>query len=225
MRLGVVCLTLLLTACKADLYGQLGEVEANRMLALLLFHQIPAEKVRDKEGYLLRVDPSRFVEAEELLRQSGMPHRQRVGIADLFPAGQLVSSPEQEAAKLRFIKGQEMENLLSRIEGVISADVSVAESVAREGEPATSASAAVYIQYSPAFNLAPREAELRALVSHGIPGLSPEQVSLVMQQADLPLTDPPPPAWRERVLLWGGVGGVLSVVLALTGWWFWRKRR
>jgi type III secretion protein J len=217
-------LLLVLTGCKTDLYSRLDQAEANRMMALLLSQRIEVDKQQAKEGITLRVDKSRFVEAVELLRQNGLPSKHRTGIEELFPSGQLVSSPEQEAAKLRYAKSQEMEKMLTHIEGVVSAEVSIAQND-NVDNPASSepVSAAVLIKYSPAVNLAAREAEIRALVSDGIPGLVPERVSLVLQRIMLRLTDPPPSPAPSPY--WQAVWALPLLAGLATGVWLWRRRR
>ncbi|TDR76588.1 type III secretion system inner membrane ring lipoprotein SctJ [Paludibacterium purpuratum] len=224
VRLLCLLMLMMLAGCKTDLYSRLEEGEANRMMALLLSNRIAVDKLRDKDGVTLRVDEARFVDAIELLRQNGLPRKPLVGIEDLFPSGQLVSSPEQEGAKLRYVKSQEMEKMLANIEGVIVAEVSVAQQSTAEGAADVPASAAVYIKYSPTVNLAAHEAEIRALVSDGIPGLAPQRVSLVLQRALVRLSDPP----REPPMLrWSVVVALLTLVGLFVGsaWLLWRRRR
>ncbi|MFL9708850.1 EscJ/YscJ/HrcJ family type III secretion inner membrane ring protein, partial [Aeromonas veronii] len=88
--------------------------------------RIQADKSVEKEGVTLRVDQDRFVDAVEVLRQNGLPRRRTVTMQDLFPSGQLVSSPEQEEAKLNYLKSQQLEKMLGSMDGVITAEVSVA---------------------------------------------------------------------------------------------------
>lgn len=224
-RLLILLLLLGLGACKTDLYTRLDEGQANQMMALLLYHQIPVEKLRDKDGIVLRVEQSRFVEAEELLRQNGLPQRRVARIEDLFPSGQLVSSPEQEEAKLRYLKSQQMEKMLASMEGVITAEVSVAQTRNVDGEASPPASASVLIKYSPAVNLDSREGEIRALISDGIPGLAPERVSLVLQRAGLRRMDDPPPALPWWRWLLAGLALALGTGLLLACGWTWRRQR
>ncbi|AXE30571.1 EscJ/YscJ/HrcJ family type III secretion inner membrane ring protein [Chromobacterium phragmitis] len=221
----LVC-ALLLIGCKSELYSKLDEAEANQMLALLMYNRIPAEKRADKEGVGLFVDEDRFVDAVEVLRQNGLPRRKAVGMQDLFPSGQLVSSPEQEEAKLNYLKSQQLEQMLSRMDGVIVAEVTVAQPRARDGEEAPPASAAVFIKHSPEVNLPAREAEIRALVRDGIPRLPAERISLSLQRADyryLPAQAQPAPSRLKTWLPWTAAGAALAVAAALA--LLWRRRR
>lgn len=117
----------LLSGCKSELYSKLDEKEANQMMALLIYNNIPADKRVEKEGVTLLVERERFVDAVEVLRQNGLPRRKTVTMQELFPSGQLVTSPEQEEAKLNFLKSQQIEKMLGSMDGVINAEVSVAE--------------------------------------------------------------------------------------------------
>ncbi|MFX7879231.1 hypothetical protein ABTK13_23455, partial [Acinetobacter baumannii] len=51
-----------MAGCKMTLYSNVGEAEANQMLALLMLRHIPAEKVVEKGGTVtLRVDKGEFI--------------------------------------------------------------------------------------------------------------------------------------------------------------------
>ncbi|VVE55843.1 type III secretion system inner membrane ring lipoprotein SctJ [Pandoraea sputorum] len=221
----LLCMLPLLAACKRELYSKLDEAEANQMLALLIYNKIPADKSTGKEGSTLRVDDEHFVNAVEVLRQNGLPRRKTVSMQDVFPSGQLVTSPKQEDAKLTFLKSQQLEKMLSSMDGVIVAEVSVAEPRVLEGETPGPNSAAVFIKYSPEVNLAARESEIRALVRGGIPGLAPERITLTLQRADYRYL--PAPVAPASPLPWpaiGAAGGTaLLGVLGAFGLW-WRRR-
>lgn len=95
-------LTFFLTACDVDLYRSLPEDEANQMLALLMQHHIDAEKKQEEDGVTLRVEQSQFINAVELLRLNGYPHRQFTTADKMFPANQLVVSPRKNSRRLIF---------------------------------------------------------------------------------------------------------------------------
>ncbi|PHV11498.1 type III secretion system inner membrane ring lipoprotein SctJ [Chitinimonas sp. BJB300] len=218
-KIFLLALPLLLTGCNVDLYSKLDEAEANQMMALLIYHQIPAEKQANKDGITVRVDDARFVDAVEVLRQNGLPRRKTVGIQDLFPSGQLVSSPEQESAKLLYLKSQQLEKMLNSMDGVVRAEVSVAEPRPRDNQSEQAASAAVFIKYSPEVNLPARTAEIRNLIRDGIPNLSPDRISVTLQRAEFRYLAPPKtPAPNAQAIpqrwLWAAGGGVL-LLLAL----------
>lgn len=222
----LLCALSLLVGCKSELYGKLDEIEANQMLALLIYNKIPAHKTVGKEGVSLQVEGDRFVDAVEVLRHHGLPRHKTTTMQDLFPSGQLVSSPEQEEAKLNYLKSQQLEKMLSSMDGVMNAEVSVAKPSARDGEPAEPASAAVFIKYSPEVNLPVRESEIRTLVRNGIPGLTPERISLTMQRAEYRYL-PQPEVSARSPMPWAvlvAVGGTMLMATLVAATWRWRRR-
>lgn len=183
MILGAV---LLLSGCKVDLYSNLSEADANQMLALLASNQIDGAKKTDKSGSLvLQVEKSDFVKAVEVLRQSGYPRRAYRSVDELFPSGQLVSSPAQEQAKILFLREQSLERMLSNIEGVISANVVIGGDVGDDGDKTgTTPSASVLVKYTPEVNLRSLSGQLKNLIHNALPGVSQEHISLIVQAVD-----------------------------------------
>ncbi|MBN3571863.1 type III secretion system inner membrane ring lipoprotein SctJ [Vibrio neptunius] len=182
-------MALLLTGCKVELYQNLPQSEANQMVALLMLNHIDASSETDvKTGKVtLKIEKDQFINAVELLRQNGYPKAEYVGIEQLFPSGQLVSSPAQEEAKMSYLKEQQLERTLSSMDGVISARVSIAQSDknASTGRTVMSdKSAAVYIKYSPEANLGNSESQIRNLIKNAVPDLQYENISLFLQPAD-----------------------------------------
>ncbi|MCX8565616.1 MAG: type III secretion protein J [Glomeribacter sp. 1016415] len=181
----VALLALSLTACKIDLYKDLSEAEANQMLALLILHQIDADKQSAKgDQVTVRVEKTQFVNAVEWLRQNGLPRKTVATMNDLFPAGQLVTSPAQEQAKITYLKEQQLEKMLRSIEGVIYAQVSIAQNSSPNRHETPTPAASVFIQYSPEHNLANREISIIGLIKNAVPNLQAENISLVLQPTD-----------------------------------------
>ncbi|RLV59782.1 EscJ/YscJ/HrcJ family type III secretion inner membrane ring protein [Parashewanella curva] len=188
-------LILLLAGCKVELYRNLSQEEANQMVALLRLNDISAStQVDDKTGMAtLMIDEHKFINAVALLRQNGLPKPKYADIEDLFPSGQLVTSPAQEEAKIAFLKEQQLERTLSNIEGVISARVSIAEPTQEDQfQVEQQKSASVYIKYSPQANLSTRENDIKGLVQNAVPGLSYERISLFLQAANYGYQSAPP---------------------------------
>lgn len=211
----------LLAGCKVDLYQDLSEQEANEMLALLLLRDIPANKQLLKGGLVsITVEKDRFSEAVEVLRQYGMPRKNTASIEDLFPSGQLVTSPTQEQAKILFLKEQQLEAMLINMNGVIRAQVSVAESAPQSRRDSPVLSASVLLKYSPDHNLNSRETDVRALVQKGVPNLKAENISVVLEPTEYRYRPQPEPvqniekydAWPERLrIALASALGVISV--------------
>ncbi|WP_240674563.1 type III secretion system inner membrane ring lipoprotein SctJ [Burkholderia stabilis] len=232
--LGFGLLASALAGCKTDLYSNLPETEANQMLALLMLRHIDADKKIIKDGNVtIRVKSDQFVSAVELLRQNGLPTRKVSTIEEMFPSGQLVTSPAQEHAKIQFLKEQQLEKMLRAMEGVINAQVSIAKSAGQDRRDPDLPSAAVFVKYSPEYNFAARVPEIRSLVVTGVPNLSPERISVVVQAADYryPKADAAAPNLSGRFegvrLRVAGVLAALAVCAALAGagyGWHQRKR-
>lgn len=160
--LAIVLMTLSLSGCDMELYSGLSEGEANQMLALLMLHQINAEKQIEKSGMVgLTVDKRQFINAVELLRQNGFPRQRFITVDELFPANQLVTSPTQEQAKMVFLKEQQLENMLSHMDGVIHADVTVAMPMSVDGKNPLPHTASVFIKYSPEVNLQSYQSQIK----------------------------------------------------------------
>lgn len=189
LRWLTLVLAILLTGCKVELYQNLPQAEANQMVALLMLNHIDVNSDIDaKTGKVtLKIDKDQFINAVELLRQNGYPKANYIDIEQLFPSGQLVSSPAQEEAKMSYLKEQQLERTLSNMDGVISARVSIAQNVkngANNYSNATDKSASVHIKYSPEANLSSSETQIRSLIKNAVPDLQYENISLFLQPAD-----------------------------------------
>ncbi|EJD6367529.1 type III secretion inner membrane ring lipoprotein SctJ [Providencia rettgeri] len=181
----IVLILFFLTGCKVELYSDLSEEEANQMIALLMLRNIDAEKSIIKgSGVTINVEKDDFANAVEVLRQQGLPNKRTENIADLFPPGQLVTSPAQEQAKITYLKEQNIEKMLLSMDGVIIAQVAISESTnvnRREIPPPT---ASIFIKHAPGINMQSREPEIRRMVQKSISNLTVENISIVMQMAD-----------------------------------------
>lgn len=240
-------LVLALAGCKVELHRALSETEANQMLALLLVSGLQADKRADTSGMTVRIERSDFVRGVEVLRQHGLPRQKRASVEDVFPPGQLVSSPVQEQAKLNFLKEQRLERMLAALDGVMVAEVSIAQvPVDSAGRATLPPGVAVFVKYSPEINMTQRITDIRSLVHDSVPGVTPERISVVLQPADYRLpraaietrSGAVPPSvggaarWRP-VLQWTSLalaGTVLSVGGAMAWsrravWGRWLRRR
>lgn len=195
LRLGCIgVLVLMLSGCKVELYSELSEADANQMLALLLLRNIDASKEITKGGLVtIKVDKTQFINAVELLRQEGLPRKKIATLEDLFPSGQLVTSPVQEHAKIIYLKEQQLEKMLQAMDGVIIAQVSIGEGISQNPREVPKPSASVFIKYSPERNLLNRETAIKSLIFNSVPNLLSENISIVLQAADYryqPLPEP-----------------------------------
>ncbi|WCF13992.1 hypothetical protein N4G58_18505 [Edwardsiella piscicida] len=60
----------------------------------------------------LLVERERFVDAVEVLRQNGLPRRKTVTMQELFPSGQLVTSPSRRKPNSTTLKASKLKRCL-----------------------------------------------------------------------------------------------------------------
>ncbi|WP_218918981.1 EscJ/YscJ/HrcJ family type III secretion inner membrane ring protein [Pandoraea norimbergensis] len=128
----VVCALMLLAGCRRGemLLTSLDQQQANEVAAVLLRHDIAAEKVdAGKAGYAIRVDANDFPSAVDWLKTYDLPSRPRVEIAQMFPPDALVASPRAERARLYSAIEQRLEQSLRLMRGVLAARVHVSYDV------------------------------------------------------------------------------------------------
>ncbi len=238
LRLLLVLAVLLLAACRVEFYTHLPEEDANEMLSILLRHGIDARKVRNKkdDSYNLYVAQSQLPEALRLLKERGYPRERTTRIEDLFRKEGLISSPLEERVRFIYALSQNVQETLSRIDGVVTARVHI---VLPENDPFSEhirpSSASVFIKYLPESHLEDIKSEIKHIVQRSIEGLSYDKVSVVMLPADTALGETGDAvAWRNlwgvrlpsdsvarfRMLVWSLVAIVLILLGALlyVGW-------
>ncbi|WP_199911613.1 type III secretion system inner membrane ring lipoprotein SctJ [Dongshaea marina] len=233
LRWGLLLVLLFLTGCKVNLYNNLPEQEANQMLALLMLNKIPAKKEVGKGGDVtLLVDKKQFINAVEILRQNGFPKRKRFDMKDIFPSGQLVTSPEQEKAKMNYLKEQQLEDMLSEMDGVIESSVSIAaDKIDDTGRQKTPPSAAVLIKYSPEVNMSRYQDQIKGLIRDSIPGISYDKISILLMPATfryssnavLPGVTKSDVTQRNQILFIAGIAGIISSLIGFMVLIFRRK--
>ncbi len=233
--LALVCL---LSACKVALYSELSENEANQMLAILMANQIDASKETEKaKGLTLHVPKSQFIKAVEVLRQNGYPKPKYASVMDVFPANQLVSSPEQERAKMEYLKEQQIEAMLMSMDGVVSANVNIGTPLTDTlGSESAKSTVSVFIKYSPAMNLIAYQEQIRDLVRQGIPGIPSNNISVVMVPAVYRYVQaqtqpsPLPNKWwallvQSPILFGTTIALLLALIGSAIGFSIWQTRR
>ncbi len=181
-RISFLGIILALVGCKEVLYEQVNQQEANEMLALLLGNNISASKAIESSGTVtLYVEKDNFTRAIQILHQYGYPRSRQMTFDQLFPSGQLVTSPSQEQAKLVFFKEQQLENMFNQIDGVITSRVNIATCLSVETCPAgTVPTASILIKHSPEVNLSQYQSEIRSLVQHSIQHINYQDISVIL---------------------------------------------
>lgn len=223
LRLAVAALLVsLLAACGSSvtLYSSTSEAEANELLSVLLDAGIRAEKVAGKEGVAVSVDSTQVARALDILRARGLPRERFDGMGQIFRKEGLVSSPLEERARYIYALSQELTNTLSQMDGVLAARVHVVlPERGGVGETATPSTAAVFIKHQAGYTLDALQPQIRKLVTHAIPGLTEDRVSiaLVSAQPSAGAANAPPLASLLGFRVDPASASGLSVLLAVLG--------
>lgn len=187
LRLALAALLIaLLAACgsRVTLFSASTESEANELLSTLLDAGIHAEKAATKEGVSISVDGAQVARALDILRAKGLPRERFDGMGQIFRKEGLVSSPLEERARYIYALSQELTNTLSQMDGVLAARVHVVlPERGGVGEVTTPSTAAVFIKHQTGYNLDTLQPQIRKLVTHAIPGLTEDRVSIALVSA------------------------------------------
>ncbi|PBP30136.1 type III secretion system inner membrane ring lipoprotein SctJ [Pseudomonas syringae] len=236
----VATLASLLQACDIDLYTNLGEREANAMLAVLLRDGIPASrKVQDNGQLKVMVDEKRFAEAMAALDDAGLPGQSFSNMGEVFKGNGLVSSPVQERAQMVYALSEELSHTVSQIDGILSARVHVVlpdnDLLKRVISPS---SASVLVRYDPRTDINVLIPQIKTLVANGISGLGYDGVSVTAIKAAFPDKAGAQPQLASFFGLWmleddvpaarWLFGSLLLIALVLAGLLsrqFWQRRR
>ncbi len=226
LMLGLAVATLL-AACKDDLYTHLDEREANEMLAILLRHDIDADRIQAKDGSVtISVSKSEFAEAVDALKERGYPRDKYSSVADVFPGDELISSPLQERARLTYAMSQELSHTISDIDGVLSARVHIV--LPEEGQlqkAKTPSSASAFIRHAKSVPLEPVVPQIKTLIANSVQGVTYDRVTVVLVPVEGSAKEQPAQGAKIGGLLQPGggtsgaywaVGGALGV-LAVVG--------
>jgi type III secretion protein J len=178
---------LVLSACSTAVASDLPETEANRAVVALENHGVSAEKERDPEvegRFRVSVGRDEAAVAAGVLAQEAVPSHDNPGVLQSLGAGSMVPSRLAEHARLLAGISGELEQSLQSVDGVVSARVHVAapELSPLDDQPPVKPSASVLIRHRGA---APPLAlsDVQRLVAGAVPGLAPEDVSVVSAPA------------------------------------------
>lgn len=202
-RMAAVGLVVMLAACgsRLELFTTSNEGEANEVLSVLLDAGVNASKSVTKAGVSVSVDSQDLARSLDIMRTRGLPRDQFDGMGQIFRKEGLVSSPLEERARYIYALSQELAGTLTQLDGVVTARVHVVlPERGNVGEAATPSTAAVFIKHQLGYNLDALQPQIRKLVTHSIPGLTEDRVSVALVAAQ-PLHANPAAAAPVRRLL------------------------
>lgn len=224
----IMILALLLAACgKEELHSDLPENQANDMTSVLLNSGIDAEKKPAEQGkFAVYVNQSDFARAVEILRANGLPREEYASLCTVFQKGTYNSSKEEEHARFICALQQELTNTISQIDGVVEArvhlNIPMKDTLVQDTQPP---SASVLVKYRPGFDLSSKTGQIKTLVQNGVAGLSPDNISVMMERSRaIPM---PKKSFVQDglvTLLMTIAGLVAAVAIGIAGYRWWRSR-
>lgn len=185
----------LLTSCESRkiIVNGLDEKEANEILVFLSSKGIDAIKVEAtaEKGagtkvtlWNISVEASRANEAMALLNQVGLPRRRGQSLLNIFSSGALVPSGLQEKIRYQAGLGEQIANVIRKIDGVLDAEVQISfpeEDPLNPGALKQKITASVFVRHSgvlddPNAHLVTR---IKRLVAGSVPGLDFDNVTVI----------------------------------------------
>lgn len=202
----------LLAGCSqgVELMAAIPESEANEIMAALQNAGIPVDKKPGKDGQVgIRIPADQVGRAMDLLREKGLPRERFAGMGQVFKKEGLISSPLEERARYLHALSQELGATLSQIDGVTFARVHVVlPERTIPGEAPVPSSAAVFIKHQDGYNLDTLQPLVRRLVTHSIPGLAPEKISIILVNAQ-------PSRFKDPAAQGSGSGSVMGALVLM----------
>jgi len=226
IRIGVLGLTFVLAACKADhLMQDLDQAQANEVIAALYRHNIPAKKTGTaRDGYSIQVGRADFAAAVDILKVYDLPSSKSVNVADMFPADSLVASPRAERARLLSAVEQRLQQSVRALNGVVSARVHVAYDLDESAGAAGTTRISVLVVHDDAVSIQALVGDIKRLLKNSMPKLEYDNISVVpSRQSGLQHALPDTVGDREppvRTYIAAAAVALLGVVFAgvLYGW-------
>ncbi|WP_080121561.1 type III secretion system inner membrane ring lipoprotein SctJ [Chlamydia suis] len=166
--------------------------EANEIVVLLVSKGVSAQKIpqaasstgggASEQLWDISVPAAQITEALAILNQAGLPRMKGTSLLDLFAKQGLVPSEMQE--KIRYQEGlsEQMATTIRKMDGIVDASVQISFSPEEDQLPLT---ASVYIKHRGVLDN-PNSimvSKIKRLVASAVPGLCPENVSVVSDRA------------------------------------------
>lgn len=227
-------LIFILAGCqKVELYANLSEKDANKMLVILLSNHIPATKTRTKEFIQIWVPKEDVAVAVQILTRYGFPRDPFTDLGQIFQKQGLISSPLEERVRYTYGLSQMIGETLSQIDGVLSARVLIVlpESL-QFGKTTNPSSASVFLKYLPGAGVEDAIPRIKMIVQNSVDGLQYDNIAVVLFPVPESMQQPLPVAVSDQatpgslwLMLAAVLGGLLILALGGNGYLFWRMRR
>ena len=178
----ILCAMLALAGCRVEVHDNLTQRDANEIAALLLFANIDAKRIENKDGtFAVEVPEGDFAPAVQLIKESGLPRPVFKSMVDVFENDRLIASPSEERARLAYAVSQELSQTVSEIDGVVSARVHLATPALDPlGRRVSKSSASVAIHHEAMLSTEGMVPRIKLLVSHAVDDLEYEDVLVAL---------------------------------------------
>jgi type III secretion protein J len=204
LSLLLFAILLLLTGCEANrvIVNDVDEREANEIIVFLASRGIASDKLASSGGtgvgaeaaklWSIAVEPSKTVEAMALLNQVGLPRQMGTDLLTLFAKQGFMSSEKEDTIRYQAGLGQQIANMIKKIDGVIEADVQLSFPVetgvtvpGMANAPVQRVTAAVYVKHQgvlddPNSHLITK---IKRLVSGSVTGLDINDVTVISDRS------------------------------------------
>jgi type III secretion protein J len=195
LRFSPLLLALGLVGCAVPVATGLADEDANQVVVALERNGVAAHKEADPDSearFRVTVGREDASAAVGILSQENLPQSKAPGVLDALGESSIVPSRTAEHAKLVRGMAGDLERSLRAIDGVLSARVHLAvpeEDLLNDVEKPRPPTASVLLRYrGPTPPLA--SGEVQRLVAGAVPGLSPDQVSVVASSTAAPVRLP-----------------------------------
>lgn len=228
------------SACSSEVAAGLDEAQSQEALAALARAGVAAEREGAGDGakrrYRIHVASADAGKAADVLRSQGLPRAPEKGLGELFGSAGMIPSPTEERARFMKALAGEVAMLLERLDAVADASVIVTvpaeDPLAAPDAPRGRPTASVLMKLRPGAT-PPATDDVRRLVAGAVPGLLPDDVTVVAEATAAPPAvesafariGPIRVASSSKGALVGLLAGACALVMALAAWVIHGERR
>ncbi|MBP9743684.1 MAG: EscJ/YscJ/HrcJ family type III secretion inner membrane ring protein, partial [Burkholderiales bacterium] len=122
------------------------------------------------------------IRALGILHMNGSPSQQYNTMGDVFKKDGFISSPLEEQGRFIYALQQQIEKMISQIDGVIDVECQVSLAPSTDNlwqNDQVKPAAAVFIKYKNGYRLDLYVNRIKQLVANSVPGLSPDRVEVL----------------------------------------------
>jgi type III secretion protein J len=188
-RLRLLVLVFSLTAIMAGCGGGVVILEgvtqdtANSVVLILGQNRIEADRVIRKDGtYNITVSSNNQIQALAILKANGQPEQAFTSLGEVFKKDGFISSPLEEQSRFIYALDQQISDMLSQFDGVISVHTDISLPAPSDNLWQTETvrpAASVLIKYKQGYRLDLYSNRIKQLVTNAVPGLTQDKVTVL----------------------------------------------